>query len=54
MCPSVYLNDDGTVKSESYCEWTDSCVKKDKTLGGNMGGVSKKPFLKFFTENLLN
>ena len=53
-CPSIYLNDDGTVKPESYYEWTDPCVKKGNTTGGNKGGVFKKPFLNFFTENLLD
>ena len=53
-CPSIYLNDDGTVKPESYYEWNDPCVKKGNTIGGNKGGVFKKPFLKFFTESLLN
>ena len=53
-CPSIYLNDDGTVKPESYYEWTDPCVKKGNTIGGNKGGVFKKPFLNFFTENLLD
>ena len=53
-CPSIYLNDDGTVKPESYYEWTDPCVKKGNTIGGNKGAVFKKPFLKFFTESLLN
>jgi len=48
------LNDDGTVKPESYYEWTDPCVKKGNTIGGNKGGVFKKPFLNFFTENLLD
>ena len=52
-CPSIYLNDDGTVKPESYYEWNDPCVKQGNTIGGNKGGVFKKPFLKFFTENLL-
>tara|TARA_B110000238_G_scaffold63164_1_gene69305 strand:+ start:836 stop:982 length:147 start_codon:yes stop_codon:yes gene_type:complete len=48
------LNDDGTVKPESYYEWDDPCVKKGNTIGGNKGGVFKKPFLNFFTENLLD
>ena len=52
-CPSIYLNDDGTVKPESYYEWNDPCVTGGNTIGGNKGGVFKKPFLKFFTENLL-
>ena len=53
-CPSIYLNDDGTVKPESNYSWDDPCVKKGNTIGGNKGGVFKKPFLKFFTESLLN
>ena len=52
-CPSIYLNDDGTVKPDSYYEWNDPCVTGGNTIGGNKGGVFKKPFLKFFTENLL-
>ena len=52
-CPSIYLNDDGTVKPESYYEWNDPCVKQGNTIGGNKGDVFKKSFLKFFTENLL-
>ena len=52
-CPSIYLNDDGTVKPESYYEWNDPCITGGNTVGGNKGGVFKKPFLKFFTENLL-
>jgi dienelactone hydrolase len=53
-CPSIYLNDDGTVKPESNYSWDDPCVKKGNTIGGNKGGVFKKPFLNFFTENLLD
>ena len=53
-CPSIYLNDDGTVKPESYYEWNDPCVKQGNTIGGNKGGVFSKPFKKFFIENLLN
>ena len=52
-CPSIYLNDDGTVKPESFYEWNDPCITEGNTVGGNKGGVFKKPFLKFFTENLL-
>ena len=52
-CPSIYLNDDGTVKPESFYEWNDPCITGGNTVGGNKGGVFKKPFLKFFTENLL-
>ena len=29
------------------------CIKWGAKIGGNKGGVFKKPFLKFFTENLL-
>ena len=30
------------------------CIKLSSTIGGDKGGIFKKPFLKFFIENLLN
>jgi hypothetical protein len=37
-------------KLSSYPE----CITKGAKIGGNKGVRFKKPFLKFFTENLLN
>ena len=52
-CPSIYIRDDGTINPESNYSWDDPCIGKGNTLGGKKGGVFKKPFLKFFEENLL-
>ena len=53
-CPPYYIRDDGTSNPDSNYEWDDPCIKMGNTIGGKKGGVFKKPFLKFFTESLLN
>jgi len=53
-CPDWYIQDNGTSIPESNYSWDDPCIGKGNTIGGNKGSVLKKPFLKFFTENLLN
>ena len=59
-CPGYFTGDDGTTSSSdpdykwaTEC-WKDPCVTKGAHIGGNKGGIFKKPFLKFFKENLLN
>ncbi len=52
-CAGAFTNDEGNIiytGNDNYPE----CVTRGATIGGNKGGVFKKPFLKFFTENLLN
>jgi len=39
--------------SEGVADWGDPCITKGAKIGGNKGGTFKKPFLKFFKENLL-
>ena len=52
-CPDYYTEDDGMANKEA--KFDDSCITYEGYhMGGNKGGVFKKPFLKFFTENLLN
>ena len=49
----AFMTDEGNITyvgSGSYPE----CVTMGAHIGGNKGGTFKKPFLKFFTENLLN
>jgi len=52
-CAGAFMTDEGNITyvgSGSYPE----CVTMGAHIGGNKGGTFKKPFLKFFTENLLN
>ncbi len=52
-CPPYFTEDNG-YPSEGVADWGDPCMSRGATIGGNKGGVFKKPFLKFFKENLLN
>ena len=52
-CPPWFTEDNG-FPSEGVADWGDPCITKGAKIGGNKGGAFKKPFLKFFTENLLN
>ena len=52
-CPPWFTEDNG-FPSEGVADWGDPCITKGAKIGGNKGGTFKKPFLKFFTENLLN
>ena len=51
-CPPWFTEDNG-FPSEGVADWGDPCITKGAKIGGNKGGTFKKPFLKFFTENLL-
>ena len=51
-CPAYYTEDDGTPNKDVKIDAT--CITYGYTVGGNKGGVFKKPFLKFFEETLLN
>ena len=51
-CPAYYTEDDGTPNKDVKIDA--SCITYGYTVGGNKGGVFKKPFLKFFEETLLN
>jgi len=59
-CPGSFIEDDGNWGSSDpdykWAEdwWNDPCLKRGAHIGGNKGGIFKKPFLKFFKENLLN
>ena len=52
-CPPWFTEDNG-FPSEGVADWGDPCITRGAKIGGNKGGAFKKPFLKFFTENLLN
>ena len=52
-CPPWFTEDNG-FPSEGVADWDAPCITKGAKIGGNKGGAFKKPFLKFFTENLLN
>ena len=58
-CSGSFIEDDGNWGSSDpdykWAEdwWNDPCLKRGAHIGGNKGGIFKKPFLKFFTENLL-
>ena len=52
-CPGAFTNDEGIIIYEGNSAYPD-CIKWGAKIGGNKGGVFKKPFLKFFTESLLN
>ena len=51
-CPPWFTEDNG-FPSEGVVDWGDPCITKGAKIGGNKGGTFKKPFLKFFKENLL-
>jgi hypothetical protein len=53
-CPPAYTNDEGYIVTNSDVKYPYPRVTYGATMGGNKGGVFKKPFLKFFEENLLN
>ena len=54
-CAPAYTNDEGFIvtNTNSDVKYPYPCVTYGATMGGNKGGVFKKPFLKFFEENLL-
>ena len=52
-CPPWFTEDNG-FPSEGVADWDAPCITKGAKIGGNKGGAFKNPFLKFFTENLLN
>ena len=52
-CPGSFTNDQGIIIYEGNQSFPD-CITRGATIGGNKGVVFKKPFLKFFTESLLN
>ena len=51
---SKYFKTGELIKISSYTVPGDPCITRGAKIGGNKGGAFKKPFLKFFTENLLN
>ena len=51
-CPPYYTEDDGMPNKDVKIDA--SCITYGYSIGGNKGGVFKKPFLKFFEESLLN
>ena len=51
-CPPWFTEDNG-FPSEGVADWDAPCITKGAKIGGNKGGAFKRPFLKFFTENLL-
>jgi len=51
-CPPYYIEDDGMANKDVKVDA--SCITYGYTIGGNKGGVFKKPFLRFFEETLLN
>ena len=53
MCPA-YTSDEGYIVTNSDAKYPYPCVTYGATMGGDKEGVFKKPFLKFFIENLLN
>ena len=58
-CPDSLMEDDGTYGTSDpnykWAKewWNDPCITRGAHIGGNKGGVFKRPFLKFFKENLL-
>jgi len=52
-CPGAFTNDEGIIIYDGNSSYPD-CIKWGAKIGGNKGVVFKKPFLKFFTESLLN
>ena len=52
-CPPWFTEDNG-YPNRGVAEWDAPCITKGAKIGGNKVGAFKKPFLKFFTENLLN
>lgn len=53
-CPPYFTEDDGSPNKESNYGWNDPCIGRGATIGGNMGGVFKRPFIKFWEEHLLD
>jgi len=51
-CPDYYTEDDGMPNKDVKIDA--SCITYGYTIGGNKGGTFRRPFLKFFKENLLN
>ena len=51
-CPGAFTSDSGIIIYEGNQSFPE-CIKYGAKIGGNKGGSFKKPFLKFFTENLL-
>ena len=58
-CPDSLMEDDGTYGTSDpnykWAKewWNDPCITRGAHIGGNKGGAFKRPFLKFFKENLL-
>ena len=52
-CAPAYTNDEGYIVTNNNIKYPYLCVTYGATMGGNKGSVFKKPFLKFFEENLL-
>lgn len=52
-CAPAYTNDEGYIVTNSNIKYPYPCVTYGATIGGNKGSLFKKPFLKFFEENLL-
>ena len=58
-CPDSLMEDDGTYGTSDpnykWAKewWNDPCITRGAHIGGNKGGVFKRPFLKFFKKNLL-
>jgi len=50
--PPYYTEDDGMPNKDVKIDA--SCITYGYSIGGNKGGVFKKPFLRFFEETLLN
>ena len=52
-CPGAFTSDSGIIIYEGNQSFPE-CIKYGAKIGGDKGGSFRKPFLKFFTENLLN
>jgi len=53
-CAPAYTNDEGYIVTNTDVVPPYPCITYGATMGGNKGGVFKKPFLNFFKENLLD
>jgi len=51
-CPGSFMTDEGNITFIGNAPYPE-CITMGAHIGGNKGGVFRKPFLKFFKENLL-
>ena len=52
-CPPWFTEDNG-FPSDGVADWNAPCITYGAKIGGDKGVIFKRPFLKFFKENLLN